>query len=387
MTSILLSVGDASGDRYAADWVRELRELRPDARFRGMGGEALEKAGVHLVVHQRELAVAGVFELIPHLGRITRIWRRMIAELKKNKPDLVVLVDSSGFNLPFARRVRRAGIPVLYYVAPQVWAWRRGRVRKLARRVDRIAVIHPFEPAVYRESGASVEFVGHPLVDLLGEAAPDLERGSARERLGVDPKTILVSLLPGSRRTELRHCLPLFLETARVLHARDVRLHFLLPVAPSIDRSAIEAGIRDARLPSLIRLNLIEGRSLEALAASDIAIIKPGTSTLEAALLGCPMVVAFRGNPMSVALARRLTSMDAVGMPNLIAGARIVPELIQNDADPQRIASAALELLGGSSRARQLKALAGVREQLEVGGAARRAAEIAKELLDARDHS
>jgi lipid-A-disaccharide synthase len=386
MTSILLSVGDASGDRYAAAFVRELRELCPDARFRGMGGEALEKMGVDLVVHQRELAVAGVVELIPHLGRIARIWRRMTAELD-DKPDLVVLVDSSGFNLPFARRVRRAGIPVFYYVAPQVWAWRRGRVRKLARRVDRIAVIHPFEPAVYRGSGASVEFVGHPLVEHLHEAAPGLERGSAREHLGVDPDAILVSLLPGSRRTELRHCLPVFLEAARVLHARDVRLRFLLPIAPTIDRSVLEAGIRKARLPSLIRLDLIEGRCLEALAASDVAIIKPGTSTLEAALLGCPMVVAFRGNPMSVALALRLMSTDAVAMPNLIAGERIVPELIQNDADPQRIASAALELLGGSSRARQLKGLLGVRDQLEVGSAARRAAEIAKGLLDARDRS
>jgi lipid-A-disaccharide synthase len=175
------------------------------------------------------------------------------------------------------------------------------------------------------------------------------------------------------------------LETARVLHARDVRLRFLLPVASSIDREILEAGIRKARLPSLIRLDLIDGRCLECLTASDVAIVKPGTATLEAALLGCPMVIAFRGHPVSMALARRLLSTDVVGMPNLIAAEKIVPEFIQGDADPQRIASAALELLGGPARERQKNALAAVRDQLGGGrGAARRAAEIAKELLVAR---
>jgi lipid-A-disaccharide synthase len=246
-------------------------------------------------------------------------------------------------------------------------------------------VIHPFEPEIYAGSGASVEFVGHPLVEQLKHASADLNRRAARKRLKIEPDAWVVTLLPGSRRTELRHCLPVFLETARVLHARDHRLRFLLPVAPSIDRSVIESGIRNARLPSLIRLDVIDGCSLEALAASDVAIIKPGTSTLEAALLRCPMVVAFRGNPASVALARRLMSMDSVVMPNLIVGERLVPELIQNDADPQRIAAAALELLGGPARARQLKAFDQVREKLGVGRAARRAAQMAKELLDARD--
>jgi lipid-A-disaccharide synthase len=379
--TVLLAVGDASGDRYAADFVRELRGLRSGMRFLGLGGVELERAGVELVVHQRELAIAGVVELVPHLDRIVGTWRRMAAALVSAAPDLVVLVDSSGFNLPFARRAQRAGVPVLYYIAPQVWAWRRGRIRKLAKRVDRIAVIFPFEPAVYEGSGVDVEFVGHPLVDILRATKAGLDRSAARERLGIEPGDRVVALLPGSRRTELRHCLGVYLETARVLHARDPQLRFLLPVAPSIDRSSVEARIADAGLPSLLRIQLLESSSLESVIASDVAVIKPGTATLEAALLDCPSVIVARGNALSVALVRRLLKVDALGMPNLIAGRTIVPEFLQGDAQPEKIATSVLELFAGPAREHQLRALAGVRARLGRGGAARRAAEIAEEMI------
>jgi lipid-A-disaccharide synthase len=382
--TILLVVGDASGDRYAADFVRELRDRCAGLRCRGMGGAELEKAGVELVVHQRELAVGGVFELIPHLRRIISSWRRMVAELRECSPDLVVLVDSSGFNLPFARRARRARVPVLYYVAPQVWAWRRGRIRKLAARVDRIAAIFPFEPEVYEGRGVRVEFVGHPLVDHLDEATAWLDRDRARASLGMKPTERVVALLPGSRRTEIQHCLPVYLETARALHARDPELRFVLPLAPSIERDSIERLVRAADLPDRLRLEVIQGRSTEALISSDVAVIKPGTATVEAALLGCPLVIAARGNSLTVAILRRLVRVDALGMPNLIAGAKIVPEFLQEEADPERIASAVLELFAEPARARQLAALAEVRRKLGHGGAARRVAEIAEEMLVAR---
>lgn len=384
MTTVLLAVGDASGDRYAADFVRELRGLRSGMRFLGLGGVELERAGVELVVHQRELAIGGVVELVPHLDRIFGTWRRMVAALLSAAPDLVVLVDSSGFNLPFARRAQRAGVPVLYYIAPQVWAWRRGRIRKLAKRVDRLAVIFPFELAVYEGSGVEVEFVGHPLVDILRVTKADLDRGAARKRLGIEPHDRVVALLPGSRRTELRHCLGVYLETARVLHARDPRLRFLLPLAPSIDRSSVEARIAEAGLPSLLRIQLLESSSLESVIASDVAVIKPGTATLEAALLDCPSVIVARGNALSVALVRRLLKVDALGMPNLIAGRTIVPEFLQDEAQPEKIATSVLELFAGPAREHQLTALAGVRARLGRGGAARRAAEIAEEMIVAR---
>jgi lipid-A-disaccharide synthase len=384
VTTILLAVGDASGDRYAADFVRELRNLCVGLRFRGMGGAELEKEGVELVVHQRELAVGGVFELIPHLHRIIGSWRRMVGELEASVPDLVVLVDSSGFNLPLARRARRMRVPVLYYVAPQVWAWRRGRIRKLATRVDRVAAIFPFEPAVYEGHGVRVEFVGNPLVDHLNDATAGLSRERVREGLGIDLNERVVALLPGSRRTEIRHCLRVYLETARALHNRDRRLRFVLPLGPSIERGSVTSRIREADLPDGLRLDVIEGQSLEAMIASDVAVIKPGTATLEATLLGRPLVIAARGNPLSVAIFRQLVNVDALGMPNLIAGATIVPEFLQAEADPDRIASAVLELFAGPARDRQLAALADVRVRLGKGGAARRAAEIAEEMLVAR---
>jgi lipid-A-disaccharide synthase len=386
MTTVLMAAGDASGDQYAADFVRELTKLCDGVRFCGLGGVELERAGMELVVPQRDLAIGGVVELIPHADRIVSSWRKMVARLDAERPDLVVLVDSSGFNLPFARRARRAQVPVLYYVSPQVWAWRRGRIRKLARRVDRLAVIFPFEPAVYEGSGLAAEFVGHPLVDRIREQTEGLDRDAVRAELGLDSDDTVVALLPGSRRTELRYCLSVHLAAARVLHARDPRLRFVLPVAPSIDRAAVEAGVRDARLPGLLRLDLVEGQSLRAVMASDVVVAKPGTATLEAALLGRPLVIAAKGNPLSVALLRRMIRVDFLGMPNLIAGRSIVPEFLQDEADPQRIADAVIERLHGPVRERQLADLAEVRDRLApgVGSAARRAAEIAREMMDAR---
>lgn len=383
MTSVLLAVGDSSGDRYAADLVRELRLRLPELRFLALGGAMLEKAGVELVVHQRSLAVGGVVELAPHLWGIAQAWRAMVRALATRRPDLLVLVDSAGFNLPLARRARRAGVPVLYYVAPQVWAWRRGRIRKLAARVDRVATILPFEPAVYEGSGLQVEFVGHPLVDHLREAVAATDRAEARRALRVDPEEQVVAVLPGSRTTELRHCLGVHLETARVLHARDPRIRFLLPLAPSIPREVVAGRVHEARLPALLRLELTDD-SLQALIACDAVLAKPGTATLEATLLGRPLVIAARGNPLTAAIVRRLVAVEHLGMPNLIAGETIVPEFLQREAEPQRIADAVLALLAGPARDRQLARLAEVRARLGAGGAARRVAAIAEEMLAAR---
>ena len=378
MSTVLLSVGDVSGDVYAADFVRELRALRPGTRFVGMGGVEMEKSGVEIAVDQRELAVSGLVEILPELPRIVAVWRRMVAALRSTAPDLVVLVDSSGFNLPFARRARRLGIPTLYYVSPQVWVWRSGRIRKIARRVNRLAVIFPFEPDVYAGTGLPVEFVGHPLVERVNAAR--IGRDAARDGLGIAAGARVVALLPGSRRGELRHMLPLYLETARILHARDARLHFLLPRAPSLDREQLEAQVRAAGLPALLRLDIVDGRAQEVLRAADVALLKPGTSTLEAALLETPMVVAARSSRLTAFLLRRLVKVDSYTLPNLIAGRPIVPELLQEEAEQERVADAVLALLEGPARSRQLEDLATVRASLDKGGAARRAAEIAAEM-------
>jgi len=384
MSTVLLSVGDASGDVYAADFVRELRAKRPDTRFLGLGGVEMEKAGVDLVVHQRDMAVSGLFELLPHLPKIVGCWRRMVAALREARPDLVVLVDSSGFNIPFARRARRLGCPTLYYVSPQVWGWRTGRIRKLARWVDQLAVIFPFEREVYAGTQVPVEYVGHPLVERLRGVTESLDRDAARHALELPRDARVVALLPGSRNSEMRHLLPLQLEIARVLHARDPRIHFVMPRATSIAEATLRDGIRDAALPSLLRIDVVEGRSQAVLRAADVALLKPGTSTLEATLLGCPMVVAARTNALTAWLLRRLVQVDTLTMPNLIAGEPIVPEFLQQDAEPARVADAVLALLDGTACQAQLERLGVVREALAQGGAARRAAELAAGMLGGR---
>ncbi len=384
MTTVLVSAGDASGDAYAADLVRALRARRPGTRFLGLGGPELAGAGVELAVDQRELAAGGLFELLPDLPRIARAWLRLVRALEAARPELAVLVDSAGFNLPLARRARRAGASTLYYVCPQVWAWRRARVRKLARRIDRLAVILPFERDFYAAAGLAVDFVGHPLLDRLVARGALPDRRAARAALGLPAGGRLVALLPGSRRGELRQGLALFLATARALHARDPGIGFVLPLASSIEPAFAEARLRAAALPGGLRLALAPGRSLEALCACDVALVKPGTATLEAALLGRPLVVAARVARPSAALLRRLVAVDCLALPNLLAGRRVVPEFLQEQARPERIAAALEERFEGRVREEQLAALAQLRPALGEGGAAGRTAEIAHEMLCAR---
>ncbi len=381
MTTVLVSAADASGELHAAGLVKELRTLDPTIRVLGLGGHAMEKAGVELVVHQRELAVGGLVEIARDLRRIVSAWRRLVRALRDTRPDLVILVDAPDFNLPFARRARRAGAPVLYYISPQVWAWRRGRIRKIARRVDRMAVIFPFERDVYATTGLPVEFVGHPLVDRLLPLARERDERAARRVLNLPEDRPLVALLPGSRRNEVRDTLPLQLEVARVLHAQEPRIAFCLAVAPSISREEIDAVLARAALPSLLEVEVREGRTTDVLLAADVALAKPGTVTIESALLGTPLVVAARANPVTAWIMRRVVEVPSFTMPNLIAGREIVPEFLQQDARPDRVAHAILDLLAGPARERQLAELAALRKQLGAGGAARRAAGIALEMV------
>lgn len=382
MTTFFLSAGDASGELHAAALVEALRARAPGARFLGLGGAAMEKAGVELVVHQREIAVGGLVEVARDLGRVVGAWRRLGLALRGARPDLVVLVDSPDFNIPLARRAKRLGLPVLYYVSPQVWAWRRGRIRKIARRVDRMAVIFPFETEVYAGTGLRVDFVGHPLVERLAALRERGSREDWRRALGLDLEGPWVVLLPGSRRNEVRDTLPLQLAVARAVHARDPRVRFVVAVAPSIPRAAVEAGIAAARLPSLLAVHVIEDRTYEVVRAADVALAKPGTVTVEVCVLGTPLVVAARAHPLTAAIMRRLVKVPSFTMPNLIAGRTVVPEFLQEEARPEAVAEAVLERLEGPVREAQLRDLAQVRERLGRGGAAARAAAIAMEMVD-----
>lgn len=382
MTTLLISAGDASGDLHAADFVRAFLSKHKTARILGLGGDEMRKAGVELVVHQRDLAVGGLIELSRSLPRIISAWRRLNRALVSAKPDLVVLIDSGGFNIPFAKRVRRhSDAKIFYFVAPQVWAWRPGRIAKLARRIDQMAVIFPFESKVYADSSLPVEFVGHPLAEKLAKLAVESNRNTARKQLGCDGTEYIVSLYPGSRSNEIRNHLPVQLAACALLHARLPNVRFLLAAAPTVSRKAIARWVVAANLPSTLRLDIFEGRSHEVMLASDVALAKPGTVTVELALLARPMVVVGRVDRLTALVLRRAVQVPFYAMPNLVAGREIVPEFLQEEARPEAIAKALAELMAGPSRERQLEHLAEVRDMLSSLGAARRASEIAGEMI------
>ena len=378
MTGVLISAGDASGDVHAGEFVEALRALRPEIACFGLGGASLERAGVEILVPLRDVAVGGMIEVLSAVPRVLAAWRRLDAAARERKPALAVLVDAPDLHIPLAKRLKRAGIPVLYYVSPQVWAWRTGRIRKIANRVDRMAVIFPFEVDVYAGSGLRADFVGHPLVDPMRAVREKIDRGAARAAFGVAQGQPLVLLLPGSRHNELRYGLPLQLASAARLRARVPDAAFVLALAPTVRREEVDAALAAQGLD----VTVVEGRTHEAMIAADAALVKPGTASLELALLGCPHVAAGRANPLSVAIARRMVRVPSMLLPNLIAGMPIVPEFLQEQADPERIAIALEDLLRGPAGALQKSRLAIVAQRLGGGGAARRAARIACEMID-----
>jgi lipid-A-disaccharide synthase len=378
VTRVLVSAGDASGDAHAADLVRALAARLPDARFLGLGGPALAAAGVEIRVPLRQVAVGGLVEVLGHVPRVLGAWRSLESAAREAPTDLAVLVDAPDLNLPLARRLRRAGVPVLYYVAPQVWAWRRGRIARIARRVDRLAVIFPFEVEVFAPTGLPVTFVGHPLVDRMAAWRGRHDRRGARAALGLDGDRPLLLLLPGSRRNEVRAMLPLHLAAAAALRSRVPGLGIVLALAPTVAPGDVAAALGG------LDVTVVEGRAYEAMAAADVALAKPGTATLELALLGTPFVVAGRAHPLSAAVMRRLVRLPSWTLPNLLAGAPIVPEFLQEQARPERVAAALAELLDGPARELQRRRLAAVARRLGPGGAAERAAAIAEEMIRGR---
>jgi lipid-A-disaccharide synthase len=341
MRTILFSAGDASGEAYAAELVRALRGRRRDVRFVGLGGAEMAAAGVEMIADQRSLAIGGLFEIVGSLGRILRTWRAMTKGLREVRPDLVVLIDSGGFNLPFARYVRTRGqAKVLYYIAPQLWAWRAGRLRKLAARSDRIAVLLPFEPDYYRERGVEVDFVGHPILDrdiALPVAAESRDR--ARRSLGIENEVPLLGILPGSRRNEVASHLPIQLAAFEILR-RSVpelaNLEAVVGVAPSMDLDWVRAVAGGSVASGPIRFLSGDSTLIDAI---DVALAKPGTVTVELMLRLRPMVVVGRAHWLTAAIVKRALQVPWLSMPNLIAAREIVPELLQKEATPDRIAA------------------------------------------------
>lgn len=375
MTRLLIASGEPSGELYAAQLVRHLRGLEPDLEVFGLGGDRLQAEGATLVAHIRDLAVVGLLEVLKHLRHLRGVFRRVLDEVDRDPPRAAVLIDYPDFNLRLARELHRRGVPVVYFVSPQIWAWRKGRIRGIREHVARMLVIFPFEEALYREAGVPVTFVGHPLVDLV---APDEVRADFLARLGVSPERDVVAVLPGSRPQEIAHNLPDIAGAVAILHARRPDLEFLLPLAPSIDAALVEPSLRG--LP----VRLVPDGARSVLASCRAAIVASGTATVEAALLGAPMVVVYRLSALTHFLGRRLIQVPHVAMVNLIAGRRLVPELIQADFTPERVADEVLALLAeGPQRTAMLDGLADVRSRLGSGGASLRAAREVYAVLQA----
>ncbi len=367
--AIFLVAGEASGDLHGAALAQAMRAANPGVRLLGMGGPRMAAAGVEVLVSYQEVAVVGLTEVVSHGGEILRAFRRLTQALDRHRPALVVLIDFPDFNIPLGRRARRRGIPVVYFISPQVWAWRRGRLRTLRRIVRKMLVIFPFEEPLYRAAGIDVTFVGHPLLDRL-EGVPGREE--ARRALGVGAAERLVALLPGSRRSEVRRHLPLLLAAAGRLAVQAGPLTALVAVADGVPRALVE-GLA-ARPPLPVRL--VAGCTYEALRAADVSLVVSGTATLEAALLGAPMVITYRMSSLSFALAALLVRVPYIGMANLVAGRGIVPELIQWRATPARLADAARALLEDPKAREAMQAgFREVRERLGEPGAPARAAQ------------
>jgi lipid-A-disaccharide synthase len=330
---IMLSAGEASGDLHGATMCRAIRALDPAVRLIGMGGPRMAAAGVEILVDPTANAAVGTSEAMGRVPALFRAYKLVVKRLREVRPLAVVLIDFPEFNLRLARQARRAGIPVVYFIPPQLWAWRRGRIRQMARRVTRVLAAFPFEQRLYEEAGVPVEFVGHPLLDVV---PGDLDRSKARERLGVAETRILVGLLPGSREQEISRLLPRMLDAAARL-AVDGKRCFVLGLAASVERSQVDALLARSAKAGGPPIQVVEGLTYEVMAGADALLIASGTATLEAALLGAPMVVCYRVSRMTELMARVLKRSRWISLPNIVAGREVVPEILQDDVTGARL--------------------------------------------------
>ncbi len=372
---ILIIAGEASGDLHGSNLVREVGKLDPSVQFYGVGSKRMREAGVRILADASEISVVGLTEVLLHIRKILGVMRLLKDFLQEERPDFLILIDFPDFNIRIGKAAKKLGIPILYYISPQVWAWRKGRIKQIAELVKAIVVVFPFEVDLYQSAGVDVRYEGHPLVDVVRSGySPD----EARRDLGLAPDRRTIALLPGSRTKEITHLLPDMLGAARLLLEQFPDLQFVLPVAPTLDRDFIAAYSARSGVP----VRIVDGRVYDVLRASNAAIVASGTATLETGLMTVPMVIVYRVSQLSYLIGRMLVDAEDVGLVNIVAGKRIVPEFIQDDVTPQNIAAAASRMLSDPVYSDQVRAgLAGVRKRLGDAGASARAAAVVLELL------
>jgi lipid-A-disaccharide synthase len=372
---ILISAGEASGDMYGAGLIQALRGRDHTLEFFGVGGDRMRDAGCDTVVDAKDLAVVGITEILSHLPKIYGLFHKLIAEADRRRPDVAIVIDSPAFNWRVARQMHKRGIPVVYYVAPQFWAWRQGRVKLLRKYVNKALVIFPFEEKFYRDRGVDATFVGHPLADL---PAPSITREAYAAQHQLDPAKNWITLMPGSRVKEVSMNLPEILRAADLLGPGN---EYLLPVAPTLDGEALQEKVGTRHI-------VLVPEALAALHHSRGGIVASGTATVEAAMMSTPFVMVYRVTPLTYALGKPRVKVPYFAMVNLIAGGKIVPELVQDDFTGENVAAEVRKILvDGPERFSMLDALAGVKARLrsnEQGSAAERAVDVIQKLLPAR---
>ena len=369
MAKIMISAGEASGDVHAAALTREILKLDPTAQVYGMGGDGLREAGGEVLFDIKDHGVMGLVEIIRKLPALFRLRSDFAEVMDKRRPDCLVTIDYPGFNMRLAKVARAKGIPVISFIAPSAWAWRKGRAKNVAKLVNKVAAIFPFEYEVYKEAGADVEFMGHPLVDIV---QPTLPVAEAVAKAGKHEGRPLVLLLPGSRLQEIQRLLPSMLEAAKIMVKANPALEFVMPRAGTIPRVMLEEEINRAG----IHVSITEGNNYDVMGVADVALAASGTVTLEAALCRLPCVIVYKTAPLTAFIVRRLLNIADIGLPNIVAGRHILPELLQEDATPAKMAAEVLHLLEPAAHAQALADLDEVKKRLGEPGAVRRVAEL-----------
>lgn len=363
---LLLSCGEASGDLYAGALTRALRSLDPDIQVAGLGGPAFAAAGGEVLVDYRGLSVTGFTEIVAKIPQLRGAKSRLLAHAAQYRPDALVVIDYFGFNGRLAKEAHARGIPVIHYISPQIWAWRPGRIKLIRETTTKVLVIFPFEARIYADAGVPVEFVGHPLVDMVEASTP---RRELLTSLGLIPDAPVVGVLPGSRTSELRRILPTLVDAAGLIRTALPAAQFVFARAPHLDERLF------APARALDRSAIVEHQTDSVLAASDVVLTASGTATVQTALHDKPMVVVYRVSPLEYAIGRRFVNVDTFAMVNLIAEQRLVPELIQDDFTPEAVAREAVSMLTDADRTARIRdGLAGVRRRLGGPGGSNRAA-------------